>query len=346
MQTVLVTGANGYIGNAVARAFSRAGWITYGLVRSKTAANSLEREEVIPIIGQIDDIDSHQSILSALPSTLTAIVSTTENLDDYVAHHQNTIKLLRTLSTASTQNGIRPLVILSSGCKDYGIGPHYHGQPGLEPHTETSPLNPPDILAARTDHSLKIFEHSDVFAPVLVRPTNVYGRSASYYRGFFEVAALCSQKKQALVIPVPENSICHSLHVDDCGDAYVAIANASRDMVEGEVFNISGRQYETVDSIAKALVAEYDISQGIKYVDAVSLPAGENPWPPALLDFPQWTSSDKLRRVTGWTDVRPLFADAVHLYRLSYEAAVKEGHENIEKMVEREKYFKKKFSQE
>ncbi|KAL4779553.1 hypothetical protein BJX76DRAFT_365136 [Aspergillus varians] len=340
LKTVLVTGANGYIGNAVARAFSRAGWITYGLVRSESAALSLQADEIVPVQGQIDDIESHQSILQQLPPTLDAIVSTTENLEDYIAHNRNTVQLLRTLSLASLTAGTRPVVIISSGCKDYGIGPHYDGEDNLQPHTEDSPVNPPAILEERARISLDIFKNSDAFAPVIVRPTNVYGRSASYYRGFFEVAARAAKLNQTLDIPVPPTSICHALHVDDCGDAYVAIASHPQQEVEGQIFNISSREYETVDAIAKALVAEYGISEGLRYVGSG---AGESqtPWTPALIDFPQWTSSEKLQGLTGWRDVRPLFSQALRVYRLAYEGAVASGHENVRKIEEREKLFSK-----
>ncbi|KAL3455095.1 hypothetical protein BJX64DRAFT_298218 [Aspergillus heterothallicus] len=318
-----------------------ANWITYGLVRSENSGRPLQLEEIIPVIGRIDDVRSHQLILQQLPATVDAIVSTTESLTDYVNHFNNSVKLLRTVSLASTASGTRPLVIISSGCKDYGIGPHYHGDAGLEPHNEESPLNPPELLTIRTRSSLEIFQHKDAFAPVLVRPTNVFGRSASYYRGFFKVAAACSKLNQPLVLPVSPNSICHALHVDDCGDAYVAIANHPRlEEVEGQIFHISAWRYETVNEIAEAILAEYDIPRGLKYVQPSALPQSENPWPVALIDFPQWTSSTKLRKLTGWSDVRPLFSEAFHLYRLSYEAASAVGHENIQKMMERERLFK------
>ena len=50
-KTVLVTGANGYVGNAVAKAFARAGWRTYGLVRREGAVGDLARSEIQPHVG-------------------------------------------------------------------------------------------------------------------------------------------------------------------------------------------------------------------------------------------------------------------------------------------------------
>ncbi|KAJ9142973.1 NAD dependent epimerase/dehydratase [Pleurostoma richardsiae] len=332
LKTVLVTGANGYIGNAVARSFVRAGWVTYGLIRSQGAATQLAVEEIVPVVGSIDDVESHETIKKSLPPTLDAIVSTTEDIMDYIPHYTKTIELLRTLGAASSANGVRPLVIFTSGCKDYGMGPHYDGAAGLAPHTEESELKPPAALAPRTTYAQKIFDHKDVFAPVLVRPINVYGRASSFYQFFFTVAEGVSAARKLLPVPVPANSVCQAMHVDDCGDAYVALAShPDRVEVEGQVFNISARRYETVDEIVKALVAEYHLP-GLKYVEPNALAPGENPWPSMLIDFPQWTGSEKIRRVTGWSDHRPLFSEALHVYRIAYEGALTMKHGNIERI--------------
>lgn len=166
-KNVLVTGANGYIGNAVARAFVRAGWTAHGLVRSASGAQALAVEEILPIIGSIDVLSSHEQIASQLPPTVDTIVSVTEDWNDYVAHYNNIVALLRTVSAISTKNGVVPLVIFTSGCKDYGVGPHFANDPSLAPHTEESPLNPPAMLQLRTIFSQKIFGNADVFHPVL-----------------------------------------------------------------------------------------------------------------------------------------------------------------------------------
>ncbi|KAF6827378.1 NAD dependent epimerase/dehydratase [Colletotrichum musicola] len=332
-KTVFVTGANGYIGNAVARAFLAAGWTTYGLVRSLSAATALAQEEIIPVIGAIDDRAAHATIRSRLPPTLDAIVSTTENVIDYIPHYGNVVELLRSLGEASSAAGTRPVVIFTSGCKDYGVGPHYHGAPGLAPHTEESPINTIPLLANRATYSQKIFDHSDAFAPVLVRPTNVYGRSSSFYKAFLDVAANAAAKDKPIILPVPAESVLHALHVDDCAEAYVAIAShPDRTEVEGQVFNISAQRYETVDEMARALAKEYGVRCGLKYVKESELGEGENPWPSGIINFPQWTDSSKLTRLTGWKHRRPLFSENLHAYRIACDAAKVAGHEGIKKI--------------
>ncbi|KAF4972763.1 hypothetical protein FSARC_733 [Fusarium sarcochroum] len=332
-KTVLITGANGYIGSAVARAFVRAGWATYGLIRSSKSSASLAAEEIVPVIGAIDDIASHTTIKDAMPSTLNVIVSTTENTSDYVPHFNNTVMLLRSLSIASVVNGVRPLVIFTAGSKDYGVGPHFADDPGLTPHDEHSDLHPPSFALPRVQNTPKLFRSLNAFTAVLVRPTNVYGRASSYYSVCFRVgsnAALTEQ--QVLIAPTRPNWICHALHIDDCAEAYVAIASAPRDTVEGEVFNISSQHFETAEKILGAIVKEYGLSGGIRYEDLKEVAPGEDASLAMVVGFPQWTCSKKLRRLTGWTDRRLPFSDGIHVYRLAYEAAAHLKDENVERI--------------
>ncbi|KAJ2743517.1 hypothetical protein GGI20_003672, partial [Coemansia sp. BCRC 34301] len=53
MTNVLVIGASGYTGKEVSRAFSRAGFRVYGLVRSEENVRTLAQDEVHAIVGDI-----------------------------------------------------------------------------------------------------------------------------------------------------------------------------------------------------------------------------------------------------------------------------------------------------
>ena len=328
-RNVLVTGANGFIGNSVARAFVRAGWNTYGLVRSASATKQLAIDEIIPVLGSAADL-SFLRTLHAKTRTFQVIVSVTANDFDYLPHFNEVINLLRTLAKTSNDNGIRPLVLFTSGCKDYGMT-GVAGSQGLLPHTEESPLNAPQVLDHRAKCAMKVFDHDDLFDAVVFRPSTLYGRSGSYYGPFFDIAARAAAKG-VFDLPGDPSSILHGTHIDDCGDAYVAIAeHPHREVVKGQCYNISGHRYETLHEVAEALVKEYAISGGVKY------------WPPpdesagldmvqVLIGFSQWVGSEKLRSDVGWKDKRLLFSQGLHAYRIAYEAAAGEGHSNVQKI--------------
>lgn len=182
-KTVLVTGANGYIGNAVARAFVRAGWVTYGLVRRESALPSLASEEIIPILGSPADT-SFLSRLNDKKVVFDVIVSTTKQILNYVPHYKDIIALLRDMATTSNAAGIRPLVLFTSGCKDYGMMDKLADFPNLAPHTEESRLNYPPWARDRAEYAIKTLENMDLFDTIVLRPTNVYGLSSSYYGEF------------------------------------------------------------------------------------------------------------------------------------------------------------------
>lgn len=139
-RTVLVTGANGFLGSAAARIFSISGWQTYGLIRDAKHAPGLLRDEIIPVIGSAAD----PSFVASLPA-IDVVASTTEDIVNYVGHFNDSINLFKAIAARYRElkgPEERPLVIFTSGCKDYGTT-LYDGHPDLQPHTEESPLNHP-----------------------------------------------------------------------------------------------------------------------------------------------------------------------------------------------------------
>lgn len=320
-KTVLIIGANGYIGHAVALAFVRAGYATYGLVRHASLLPSLAAEEIIPLLGS----PSSPIFLAELGErcvVFDVLVSTTEQIIDYFPHFNDVVKLLRTLAQKSLEKkGKKPLVLFTSGCKDYGPSPYLSTSPNLSPHTENSPLNPPTWAIDRAHGSLQIFNHTDVFDAAILRPTNVYGRKGSYYGLFFSIAS-SGKEKGVLEVSQDPNTVLHAMHVDDCAEAYVALAeHADQSAFTGECFNISSGEYETLDGILQTLVLEYRIEGGVGYLGkggGGDVDAGERE---LLMGFGQWVGSEKLRGLTGWRDKRMGFSEGVHQYRIAYEAA-------------------------
>ncbi|KAJ4259557.1 hypothetical protein NW762_007486 [Fusarium torreyae] len=334
-RNVIVTGANGYVGSAVCRAFARAGWNTYGLIRNPQAQEELALSEIIPIIGSFTDLSFLNSLFEEI-STFDVIVSCTEKIPGYAAHFKEVIACVKTLAEQSNQHGVRPLVLWSSGCKDYGTTA-VHGAPGLAPHVEDSPMNGPEILKERTESSARVFDYVDLFDAAVIRPTCVFGYSNSYYGAIFDYAA--AQKEsgaQVLRVPGDPNSIMHATHIDDCGEAYVSLAeHADRSAVGGQFFNISGHRYETLDEIAASVAKEYNFEHGVKIVPHSEAEPSVPPGLHWVFSFSQWVGSDKIRSLTGWKDRRALFSESIHAHRLAYDAYKNRGHSNVAEIRKR-----------
>ncbi|KAK4234157.1 hypothetical protein C8A03DRAFT_47448 [Achaetomium macrosporum] len=365
-RTVIVVGANGYLGSAICNTFVRAHhpFRVYGLVRRASAARALAAAEVIPIVGSLsDDRDTlPDTILSRHSRVWDAIVTCTEPArvaDDPTSterHWDDVLHLVRTLASASAAEGVRPLVLWSSGCKDYGMTGLHGVMPELAPHTEDSPIGDVHpLIRGRTEAALRALEEAGKpggadFDVAVVRATPVFGYSGSYYGAGLDYAAAFRaavvDEKPVLKFTAHKGTIIHGVHVDDCAEGYVALATTAlfgsseghgRAAVAGRVFNISGRRYETLEEVGRALAEEYGFSGGTKFgVAPEELPeavAGRNV--DLLFGWSQWVASDKIRRVTGWTDRRPLFSENLYVYRLAYDAAVEAGSDGVGKVRKR-----------
>ncbi|KAI5855119.1 NAD(P)-binding protein [Durotheca rogersii] len=330
-RSVFVTGANGYLGSAVCRAFVRAGWRTYGLVRRPESASALAIEEIVPIVGSIAHNATFLEDLYKHTKTIDVIVSCTEQIP-FGTHYQALIGLLRKLAETSNRNGVRPLVLISSGVKDYAVT-GVHGSPGLAPLTEDSPLDGMDLVQERATSCLDIFNHTDLFDGVVLRPTPLFGYGGSYYGVTLELAAAAAGSPERILrIPADFNVILHGCHVDDCAEAYLSLAeHPARDAVSGQSFNVSGYRYETLGDLAEAITSEYDL-QGVVPIskDEDAVPGSE-----ILFGVSQWVDSTKIRQLTGWSDKRMLMTENLHAYRVAYEDAAKRGDEGVQRIKER-----------
>jgi nucleoside-diphosphate-sugar epimerase len=311
-KTVLVTGASGYIGNAVARSFAQAGWKTFGLLRNKKHAPALAKEEIIPLEGTPDDLSFLDQTENAI---FNVIVSNTEDFNNRQAHFDNISKMVETIAQQSMKHNVRTLVMFTSGCKDYGtMGKAKHGDPGLAPHTEESPLNPPEFLIPRKDFGLRLLQNSNLYDSIVLRPTIVYGHSSSHYGHLFDFA---SKSDAVLEFIAEPNAIMHSVHVDDCADAYVALAEyPEQDKVINQAFNISNASYETAQEVGEALAKIY----GLKFKVTRPTTDVEPRSVHSLMNFSQWVGSDKLRASIEWSEKRRTFIEGLDQYRIAYEA--------------------------
>ncbi|KAI0158129.1 NAD(P)-binding protein [Xylariaceae sp. FL1272] len=336
-RTVLVLGAGGYIGLNVSRAFVRAGWRVYGLVRRPEAAAKLSSEEIIPILGSISsDSDFVGHLLEQVSAPLDVVVSCTESLP-FNEHWKHLLTILTKVAKHAQKHGVKTLVLMSSGCKDYGQTLR-HGDPNLTPHTEASPLEPQSFIKERCESTMEVFSHSSLFDAAVVRPTPLYGYGSSFYGMLFDSlsrshASLDAISTTDVVIPGNPNNIIHGCHITDCASAYLSLAtHPNRLEVAGQCFNISATQYETAREIVEALAAEYGIGRKIVFSSETgggAQVAKDLQPTAALFDITQWVDSTKIRQLTGWKDTMMGFTHGLHAYRLAYEAAEAAGDHGV-----------------
>jgi nucleoside-diphosphate-sugar epimerase len=330
-KTALVTGANGFLGSAVAGAFVEAGYKTFGLVRKPEAVSQLRAREIVPIIGTPDDMNFLEQLYQHT-ARFDVIVSCTEDLLDYKSHFDGVMKMLAALAEKSRGCGVRPLVLFASGCKDYGPGPL--DGPDARPFVEDSPLAPPEVLIPRTTLSQTVLAHENLYDAVVLRPTTLYGGSSSYYGPAFEIAEAAAKSGNGILkIAADPKSIMHGTHVADVAAAYVALAEAPRETIKGRCLNISSHRYETAEEVARALLKEYSLSE-VQFVEPQEPTPGKEGFDVVglLFGFSQWIGSQCIRDLTGWSDKRPLFSEDIGLYRAAYGEAVKGNHSNVERV--------------
>jgi nucleoside-diphosphate-sugar epimerase len=300
----------------------------FGLIRRPEAATLLSADEVIPVVSTLPSLSFLEGLYKQTKTV--DIIAVCSAPSDFAAYFPPTLEMLQDIAKVSIKGGVKPLVLWTSGSKDYGHTQD-DGDADLVPHTEDSPLAPVYFLAPRTNYSLKVLEHPDLFDATVLRPTNVHGYSSSILGSVFDFADHVAESgEKTLRLDVSPRSILHTVHIDDCGEAYLALGeHGDRDSVVGQCFNISASRYETAQSVLQALAAEYQILGGAEFVDSVDGSLGATSTLRALFGYSQWCSSDKIRALTGWDDRRIPFAENIHAYRLAYESAVRLGDEDV-----------------
>ena len=321
LKSVFITGASGFVGNAICKYFALQGWKTYGLIRKPEQAQDLALNEVIPVIGSFTDLSFTRKLEHIL---FDVIISTTEDWSDYVSHFNSIIALAKAVAKPANAAGKKPLLLFTSGNKDTGPS-GLPGSPGFTWHDEDTPTNPLDAVAVRSNTVKNVLEHSDDFYVVIVRPALVYGRTASWY-GF-----LFYQAKTGPTITVygPPETAYHGIHIDDVSRAYFALATRlDPTRCHGQIYTVANDTYDTLGDVVESVSKAYGGHHQIVYS-----PVEKGNRFHELMAFSQALKSEKLRRETGWKPVKMGFTQGVEQYRVAYDAALEVKDPMVMKMI-------------
>jgi nucleoside-diphosphate-sugar epimerase len=247
---VLVTGASGYIGQAVAEAFRRKGHWVAGMVRNETKRRALESREMRTFIG---DLKSPSSYLQFAKESDVWVHCAADWSDQMEAVDKLTVT---TLLDLARQTQRQRLFLYTSGVWLYG-------NTGNNLVSETTALEPTSFpFVWRQEHERKILEASDrQLRGIVIRPGCVYGGRGGLTASWFDSA----RRKGAAQIVGDGKNRWATIHIEDLARLYV---HAAERRLSGELFNATDRSRFTVEEMAMAASRAAEAGGRVAYIPA------------------------------------------------------------------------------
>lgn len=290
---VLVTGATGLIGGAVARRLKRGGHEVVGLARSERSAAKLGGEGFTVVRGDLSD---GASVADAVHGVDAVVHAASPGDLNTAAHDETAVRaIIRGLRGTSKR------FVYTSGCLVYG-------STGDTPATEDTPLKALELVRFREALEREILDAADNgIHPVVIRPGWVYGNHGGTAMMMVGAAA---EHGVARYVGDGRNRWT-TVHADDLADLY---ALALERAPAGSVFN--GVHGAATPLIEIARAASEAAGAGGR-VEAWALEDARSVlWSFAdAIACDQVVSGEKAERELGWRPSHRSIIDELRSYR-------------------------------
>lgn len=294
---ILVTGAAGYIGNAVAETFRQAGHDVYGLIRSKEKGNALLRKEITPVIG---DLNASSKIIKEI-GELDILI--------HCAYDPTGAEAAETPLLEAIAARAPKLFIYTSGV-------WVLGNSGNEIISETTPCRPIDLVKWRRRQEEKLLGTSSPGTRTLIlRPGCVYGEGGGGDGGLTSMW-FASAKSGAVVYTGNGENRWAMVHVRDLARAYLLAAESDLTAI---AINIVDNQRATVKEMALVCAAAAGIPNKVQSLTEEESHKRFGAFTQGLL-IDQQVSNDYARKVINWSPEHKGFIDEVEKYYSSWLA--------------------------
>jgi nucleoside-diphosphate-sugar epimerase len=239
---VLVTGATGKVGNAVARALAERGDEVRALVRDQSRARSLLPAGVEAVRGDVTDPASLASAIEGCELVFNAMGIPEQWLADESLFDRVNAQGSKAVAEAAREAGVRRLVHTST--EDV-----FHAEPGTTFDESRVADYPKGTAYERSKQRAEqlVLEARDGLEVVIVNPSGVYGpgpsASVSFDRNFFEPVV----RKRLPALPPGGMGLCF---VDGVASGHLLAADKGRD---GERYILCDR-HATLRELAEMVV--------------------------------------------------------------------------------------------
>lgn len=291
---VFLTGATGYIGQAVAAALVRRGHEVHGLVRSEEKARRLEAEGMRPVRGDMARPESWKEAAAASDALVHAA-------SDMAAGTVEPDRIAVEALLEAAKGAARPKTLV------YTSGVWVLGNTGERAADESAPLAPLAIVAWRPAHERRVLDAAHVKGSV-IRPGCVYGGAGGMTAAWFESA----EAEGAARIVGDGRNAWTMLHREDLADAYVSLVEKG---IGGELFHVSEPRRESVRACGEAASRAAGKAGAVRVTPPEEARRQMGAFVDALV-LDQRVDPGKAQRVLGWRPRHQGFvAEAEALYR-------------------------------
>jgi dihydroflavonol-4-reductase len=237
---VLVTGATGFVGQALVTMLVKAGYPVFCLVRGTSDTQTLQKMPIRLLIGDLELPKSARADLREIRSVFhLAGAIKAKNREEFLRINQlGTRRLLETL--AETCPNVKRFIHVSSLA---AAGPSPRDT-GLREDEEPRPIS--WYGESKLKSEKEALEFSKVFRVTIVRPSAVYGPRDRETLMIFRMI-----KRGFLFSPGRLNRRFSLIHVDDLSSALIGFSK--QDSLSGEVYFISHPEICTWEQIGHAI---------------------------------------------------------------------------------------------
>ena len=290
---VFVTGATGYVGNAIAHRLAQSGHEVHGLTRRKDRVELLRAQGITPVVGDLEQPDSFVADLKNCDAVVHA--SCREGAE--APRHDQSV--LENLKAGVVDGRVRHVL--------YTSGVWVHGDTGERVEDESADPHPAETVAWRPAHeevALDLVAHEAHVA--VMRPAVLYGGTGGILGGWFREA----REKRVVSYPGDGSQHWNLVHRDDVAEGYRLALEHARG---GQRFILADESHFTVrelaEAVARASGAEARPVEREQVIAQLGLPGAAR-----LLD--QRVTAARARRNLGWVPRHTNFvAEAETLYR-------------------------------
>lgn len=282
-ETVLVTGATGYIGRATVRRLLAEGYNVHALVRNPSRASVLP-SGVHPIVGTLERFSAWSTALASVDAVVhTAFPAHGTAWADGVAIERTFLEAL-----VSVLSGTGKTLIAANGT--VFLGDSRGGR--LD---ETRPVIASHPAAIRAD-AVGVVRHAPALRGIELRLASfVYGLGGSVFLPALLDAA--RRSRQSLV--VEDGAVRTSaLHVDAAADAFVA---ALRHGEAGAVYHVASDEEPSIAEIARAVAIAAGDGCSVTQVSPSEAARALDPFTAMFLATDNRLDTHRARRELGWS---------------------------------------------